>query len=182
MSLTYAVEVLKKIDVSRLIDVADLIYKKAYANGGTVYVAGVGGSAFTASHFSADIYKYASDGVLDSISLTDNISTVTAITNDLGWDKLFTYQLTFANKQDVLVAFSVHGGTKEFSGNLTEAFLQAKKKKMPTVSFTGHDGGEIKKLSTINVNVNSKSTPIIEGIHSLLAHIVVEHLKKRINQ
>ena len=174
--------VLEEIDVGKLIDVADLIYKKVYANDGTVYVAGVGGSALTASHFSADLIKYAGDGLLKSVNLTDNMSLVTAITNDLGWEEVFTYQMRLARDNDVLVAFSVHGGTKQFSGNLTKAFIKAERYGINTVSFTGFDGGEIHKLSDINVNVDSQSTPVIEGVHCLLAHIVIEHLKKRINQ
>ena len=99
---------------------------KCYQNRGIVYTIGCGGSSSTASHFTADLSKTV--GGFKSICLSDNTPLVSAITNDLGWENVFEYQLkNWMGGNDVLVVFSVHGGSKDWSYNLIKAMKLAKK-------------------------------------------------------
>ena len=138
-----------------------------------IYVAGVGGSAGTASHSAADFFKL---GGLRSVCLCDNVSLMTAITNDEGWPKLFTEQLEkFMEKGDVLIVFSVHGGKGEhhsgiWSQNLIGAIQLAKSRGCKTIGIAGFDGGAMKEMCDVSIVIPSESTPIVESIHSLLSH------------
>ena len=171
-------KVLLKVDEKQIALAVDLLFD-CWKEKVTVYIFGNGGSAATSSHFSSDLIKWASNFTLRSICLSDNVPLLTAIANDLGFGMIFYSQLLNLRSFDLVVAFSVHGG-RIFSDNLTRAFRLAEEKNVGRISFTGHDGGKLKELSTVNINVPSESTPIIEGLHSVLAHVVVEELRKRI--
>jgi lincomycin biosynthesis protein lmbN len=151
----------------------------------TVYCAGNGGSAATASHFATDLAKYCSSDPAQAIraeSLVDNPSLVTALTNDVGWQDIYSFQLQRKlRRDDVLVLFSVHGGSGAqeagpWSQNLLGAAEIARKIGATVISFTGFDGGELSALADISILVRSWSTPLVEGWHSLAAHLIVEGL------
>ena len=154
-----------------------------YKRRGVVYTMGCGGSASTATHFAADLAKTV--GGFKAISLVDNIPLVSAYTNDLGWESVFEGQLKkWITKNDVLVGFSVHGGNKQWSGNLTKAMLLAKKRRAKIIGFSGFDGGAMKELANACITVPTDSekygTPLVEAMHVVLNHAIVFDLKERI--
>jgi phosphoheptose isomerase len=159
------------------------ILLKCHKRKGTVFVMGCGGSASTATHFAADLAKTC--GGFKAISLVDNIPLVSAYTNDLGWESVFEGQLKkWITKNDVLVGFSVHGGNKQWSGNLTKAMLLAKKRRAKIIGFSGFDGGAMKELANACITVPTDSekygTPLVEAMHVVLNHAIVFDLKERI--
>src|SRR5712664_3354478 len=104
----------KKISHEDIDRVIDLLYE-AWKFDRQVFLAGNGGSASTATHFAADLNKYASElgkKRFRAIALTDNMPLMTALVNDEGWEKVYTWQLDNLMKEgDLLVAISVHGGS-----------------------------------------------------------------------
>lgn len=173
------------------------ILLNCYWNGGMVYTMGCGGSASTATHFAADLAKTVSpEHGFKAVSLVDNIPLVSAWTNDFGWESVFEGQLkNRITKNDVLVGFSVHGGTinkktkkgmknKQWSGNLTKAMQYAKKTGAKIIGFSGFDGGAMKELSDACLVIKTKSelygTPLVEAMHVVLNHAIIFDLKERI--
>ena len=154
-----------------------------YRRKGTVFTMGCGGSASTATHFAADLAKTC--GGFRAISLVDNMPLVSAYTNDEGWDRVFEGQLeNWVTGNDVLVGFSVHGGTEEWSKNLTSAMKLAKKRGAKVVGFSGFDGGMMKKLSDACIVTPTTDelygTALVEAMHVVINHGLVFVLKERI--
>ncbi len=176
--------------VKRRLPLEDFVYKEivkilldCYKNKGTVFTMGCGGSASTATHFAADLAKTV--GGFKAISLVDNIPLVSAYTNDLGWESVFEGQLkNWITKNDVLVGFSVHGGNKKWSGNLTKAMKLAKERGAKIVGFSGFDGGVMKELADacliIPTNSEVYGTPLVESMHVVIIHGLIFQLKERI--
>ncbi len=164
------------------------ILLECYRQGGTVFTMGCGGSASTATHFAADLAKTVSaeDG-FKAVSLVDNIPLVSAWTNDFGWDSVFEGQLkSWLVPRDVVVGFSVHGGTKKWSQNISNAFKLAKKRGAKSIGFSGFDGGEMKKLADTCFVVPTKSkvygTPLVEAMHVVINHGIIFDLKKEVDE
>lgn len=154
-----------------------------YKRKGVVYTMGCGGSASTATHFAADLAKTV--GRFKTISLVDNIPLVSAYTNDEGWESVFEGQLkNWITKDDVLVGFSVHGGNKKWSGNVTKAVKLAKKRGSKIIGFSGFDGGVMKKMAdaclVVPMDKEPYATPVIESMHVVLSHGIASELKERI--
>jgi len=171
----------------------DANYQKAldilhdcYKRGGVVFTMGCGGSASTATHFAADLAKTVSaEHGFKAISLVDDIPLVSAWTNDFGWESVFEGQLkAWLTKNDVLVGFSVHGGNKQWSGNLTKAMQYAKKVGAKTIGFSGFDGGAMKELADACLIVKTDSeiygTPLVEAMHVVINHSIIWDLRERI--
>lgn len=161
----------------------------AWRRDATVFVAGNGGSASTASHFAADLNKYASsraDHRFKALCLNDGIPLVSALTNDEGWDNVYGYQLaTFMREGDVLVAISVHGGegsdhAGEWSQNLLKAARVVKERNGVLLALVGFDGGLLAKNADAAIVVPAESTPQVEGFHLVLTHLVSARLKQAI--
>jgi D-sedoheptulose 7-phosphate isomerase len=157
-----------------------VILNDAWVYGKQVFICGNGGSASTASHFASDLAKIG----LRAFCLNDNISRVTAITNDSGWDKLYVEQLeSLFRIGDILVAFSVHGGVGKdkadaWSQNLLQAIEYANTHGGTTVGIVGFEGGIMRKVCDVSVKVNVHSTPIVESWHLGIAHLLCECLKE----
>ncbi len=173
--------------------VLDILFD-CYKRSGTVFTMGCGGSASTASHFAADLAKTTRSvkglGV-KAVSLVDNIPLLSAWTNDKGWGSVFAGQLEpWLTKNDVLVGFSVHGGTNQgdaagpWSQNLVAAMRLARKRKAKIIGFAGFDGGAMKEMADASVIIPIDSepygTPAIEAMHVVLQHAVIYDLKERI--
>lgn len=172
--LEEVIKTLQKIPEEKIQEFAKILYLSCHKR---IWIAGNGGSASTASHFASDL---ASLG-FDVICLTDNVPRLTAITNDYGWELAYIKQMSHVTSGDILIAISVHGGAKGWSDNLTHAATLAKEKNVKVLSLVGHDGGQLAKLSNLSIIVPSNSTPIIEGIHCVLTHIIrqkIEELSK----
>lgn len=156
-----------------------------------IWLIGNGGSHHTASHFASDLSALG----FDTMCLTDSPSRITAITNDFGWKDVYTIQMIHGHfkKGDILFVASVHGGIKRtqdrgiWSNNLILAIQLAKgyppyespsQNNNKVIAFLGFDGGIIKGLVDYPIIVSSKTSGIVEGIHSLLTHIIIELIKQ----
>jgi D-sedoheptulose 7-phosphate isomerase len=159
----------------------------------TVFVMGNGGSASTATHFAADLAKYtisAGKPRFRVIGLTDNVPLVSAWTNDGGFNSIFVEQMAaWLEAGDVLVGFSVHGGSGAgdagpWSQNMVQAMKAAKNAGAKVIGFSGFDGGAMAELAdyclTVPVSVDELGTPMVESMHVLLHHLVVHTLRERI--
>lgn len=170
------------------------ILYNCWKSGGTVFTMGCGGSASTATHFAADLAKTTIvDGKrgFKALGLVDNIPLVSAWTNDKGWGSVFAGQLDqwLLTKKDVLVGFSVHGGSGTgdagpWSQNLVQAMSFAKEKGAKIIGFSGFDGGAMKKMANVCLLVPTTSevygTPLVEGFHVVIAHSLIFELKELI--
>jgi D-sedoheptulose 7-phosphate isomerase len=156
-------------------------------NQGRLIFLGVGGSAGNCSHAVNDFRKLCG---IDAITPVDNVSELTARTNDEGWETVFSewMKVTNCNQNDALFIFSVGGGDleKNVSVNLINAVDVAKEKKMKIFGVVGREGGYVKKNSNLVITVPSKDsnliTPISESFQSLIWHSIVSHPNFQINK
>lgn len=182
--------VLKVLHSQNLERAIDVLYE-AWREGRWVYVFGNGGSAGTATHLVADLSKTICNGPeekgLKTMSLFDNPALVSAHINDWGWNDLYVNQLsTYYVPGGVGIGISVHGGNgKDLSGawsqNILKGLQYIKDQGGETIGFSGFDGGAMKDLVDVSINVPINSTPLVEGFHGLLAHLIVFGLKERIH-
>jgi len=146
-----------------------------------VFICGNGGSAGTANHMKADLFKIAE---LRAISLNENMSLSTAIINDNGWENLYVDQLKrLFYERDVLITISVHGGSGKdkagkWSQNLLKAINYVNKNNGVTIGFSGFDGGAMKELCDYCLVVPANSTPLVESFHVVLHHMLAFYLQK----
>lgn len=147
-------------------------------DGGRLFLCGVGGSAGNCSHAVNDFRKLAG---IDASTPADNVSELTARTNDEGWDTVFSawLRVSRASERDVLLVFSVGGGSREprISSNLVEAVDEAKQRGMDVLGIVGRNGGYTKQrgdlvlvVPTVNVN---HVTPHTESFQALVWHAIV---------
>lgn len=170
---------LSKLDKNRINDTIKLL-KKIRNNQGRLFIIGVGGSAGNASHAVNDFRKLCN---IDAYTPVDNISEITAKTNDEGFETIFdTYlKLCKINKKDMLLIFSVGGGNlkKKVSTNIIKAIKFVKKKKTKIVSIVGRNDGYAYKNSDIKILIRVKDkkfvTPISETFQALIWHLFVSH-------
>lgn len=164
------------------INAAIQVIEQVRRNNGTVYTIGNGGSASTAEHLAADLDKTANTGQNDlfrAVTLVNNTALTTAWTNDEGWDSVYEGQLEDRiTPEDVLVAFSVHGGSGPWSGNLVKALQYANECGASTIGVAGFDGGAFTDVCDVSVVVPVKSTPQVESLHVLIHHLMVFGLKE----
>lgn len=142
--------------------------------GSTIYVAGNGGSAATASHWVNDLgkaTKCSGEAPLRVMSLSDNVSWLTALANDEGYDRVFSGQLeNFARPGDLLVVISASGN----SPNLVEAVEFARAHGVFTIGFLGFEGGVLKDKvdDYLWFRTEKGAYGLVESAHSLLCHIL----------
>ncbi len=172
-------DLLKRIDPEPIEAFADLAYR-AWADRRQVFIFGNGGSAATASHFVCDLVKTAAvDGRprLAAIALNDNAGTLTALGNDITYDETFRYPLeTYARPGDIAVAISCSGN----SPNVLCACKWAKENRLTVVGLTGFEGGKLKGLVDLHINVPSDNFGLVEDIHLSVGHVAAQILKSRI--
>jgi len=163
----------------KAIDKIARVLERAEKNKKQVFVMGNGGSAATASHIATDWAKTAErpgKPLLRCMSLNDNVAFMSAIGNDLGYEKLFVRQLeNVLNRGDVVVLVSGSGN----SPNVIEAAKFAKKKGAVVVGFTGFSGGRLRKLSDVLFHVESDQYGVIEDMHMAVGSILAFYLKQR---
>lgn len=163
----------------------------AWRGGRTVFCCGNGGSAGTASHFAADLAKYTwHEGKprLRALSLCENVSLLSALTNDEGFDKIYSWQLeSLMRPGDVMIAISVHGGkgadkAGAWSQNLLRAAQQVKQNGGVVLGLAGFDGGALKRMADVCVVVPASSTPHVEAFHVCYHHLIVQRLRDLIGE
>jgi len=181
-----AVEIIQKMDVTAIEKVADLL-ATVKADGGRIFFLGVGGSAGNCSHAVNDFRKIVG---IESYAPTDNVSELTARTNDEGWASVFVEWLKVSKLQakDVLFIFSVGGGNleKNISPNLVEAIKLAKSVGAKVTGVVGRDGGYTAQAADACVivpTVNPETiTPHSEAFQAVVWHLLVSHPKLKANQ
>lgn len=182
----------RELDKEKIKEAVGLLFA-AWQNDKTVFTMGCGGSASTATHFACDISKSTivpGKKRVKAMSLADNIPLNSAWTNDSGWGSVFKGQLeNWLKNGDVLVGFSVHGGSGQgeagpWSQNLVQAMKFAGEKGAKIIGFSGFDGGAMKKMSdiciTVPINSEPFGTPLVESWHPALHHLICLALKKEI--
>ena len=142
-----------------------------------IFSCGNGGSASTAEHLSCDFSKGSCTDTnlnIKVFSLNSNVSLMTAIANDISYDDIFSYQLArFGKPNDILLLFSVSGSSK----NILKCAKEAKRKKIKIISFTGFNGGKIKKLSKYNANFATNNFGIVEDCHLSIMHFISQYIR-----
>ena len=155
--------------------------------GGRLFILGVGGSAANASHAVNDFRKIAG---IECYAPTDNVSELTARTNDEGWSTVFAEWLKGSrlNEKDALLILSVGGGNleKNVSPNLVAALQLAKERGASVLGIVGRDGGYTAKVADVvivipTVNANN-TTPHSEAFQAVVWHLFVSHPKLKVAQ
>lgn len=161
-------ERLKLADVRKSIDVI----MDAYHADKQVFVIGNGGSASTASHLACDLGKgtsVAGKKRFRVISLTDNVASMTAWSNDVSYDDVFVEQLkNLVNSCDVVIGISASGNSE----NVIRAMQHASEIGCRTIGWSGFGGGRLAKICEVNVIVDSDQYGPVEDVHLILNHIL----------
>ena len=174
-----SIEILKSIDTD-IIDTMAEIIASVKKNKGRLFFLGVGGGAGHASHAVNDFRKICG---IESYAPTDNVSELTARTNDEGWQTVFIEWLRCSNinSNDGIFVFSVGGGNKEknVSANLVYALQYASELNVKIIGVVGRDGGYTSRVADaccVIPTVNSKTiTPHTEGFQAVVWHALVSH-------
>lgn len=155
--------------------------KAAILAGNKILLCGNGGSASTASHITNDFIGHMKNWDrrgYPAISLTADISVLTALTNDYGYDAVFSKQISALGKPgDVLWCFSTSGN----SSNIIQAVHTCKKMEIKTVVFTCKSGGKLKDLADIWVPANTDEAMLAEAIHLFYIHSIAESIEADIS-
>lgn len=173
----YLYEILNKTDTKALNRIVDILLE-ARKKGNAIYFIGNGGSASTASHFVADLAEVGRKlgvKVFNSISLTDNLAWITAVANDSGYEKVFSFQMQGSFKAgDVLVAISASGN----SPNIIEAVKFAKEKGGIVIGLVGFDGGKLLSLSDYALHIKTYKGEYgpVEDAHLIFEHMLTSFL------
>jgi D-sedoheptulose 7-phosphate isomerase len=150
------------------------------ARGGRLFILGVGGSAANASHAVNDFRKLAA---IEAYAPTDNVSELTARTNDDGWSSVFVEYLKGSrlNKNDAVLVLSVGGGSREknVSPNLVSALELAKERGSAILGIVGRDGGftaQVADVAIVIPTVNPANvTPHTEAFQAVVWHLFISH-------
>ena len=184
--LSEVIEIIKKIETKQIEKMVELILNVRNEKG-RIFFLGVGGSAGNCSHAVNDFRKIIG---VESYAPTDNVSELTARTNDEGWSTIFSEWLKISNlnSKDLIFVFSVGGGNieKNISPNLVEALKYGKSIGCKLVGVVGRDGGYTAKVADACViipTVNEKTiTPHTEAFQAVIWHLIVSHPKLKLNE
>lgn len=144
---------------------------------GKIIIFGNGGSAADSLHIAAEMVgRFEKERKpLAAIALTSNAANMTALSNDYGYDEVFSRQLAaIAGKQDAAWGISTSGNSK----NVIRAINKAKELGLLTIAFTGGDGGELKKAADLSFVVPSTNTARIQETHMTAAHIICKIIEE----
>lgn len=148
--------------------------------GGRLFIIGVGGSAANASHAVNDFRKLCG---IETYAPTDNVSELTARTNDEGWETVFSewLRISRANENDAILVFSVGGGNAEMnvSMNIVAALKLARERGLKIFGVVGRDGGYTKQFGNsvivIPTVADARVTPHTEAFQAVVWHCIVSH-------
>jgi len=162
---------IEAIDLEK-VGVAIETLRRARGEGRRIFVCGNGGSASTASHFVCDMVKGASYGRPSRfriMALTDSLPTLTAYSNDVGYECVFAEQLkNFAEPGDVVMAISGSGN----SPNVLRAVEYGNSIGCQTIALTGRNGGELGRMAQLNLQVSHPHMGRIEDAHMIVTHMI----------
>lgn len=167
------------LDTNSILKAVNLL-KEVRENKGRLFILGVGGSAGNASHAVNDFRKIAG---IEAYAPTDNVSELTARTNDDGWSSVFSNWLKVSNlnSKDLILVFSVGGGNleKNISANLVEALKLAKSVNAKIIGIVSRDGGYTKQASDSCILIPTMTpetvTPHAEEFQAVVWHLLVSH-------
>lgn len=166
--LLRAIESIDLEKVGRAIE----ILAQAREEGRRIFVCGNGGSASTASHFATDLVKGASYGRTSRfrmLALTDSLPTITAYSNDVGYECVFVEQLkNFAEPGDVVIAISSSGN----SPNVLRAVEYGNSIGCRTIALSGREGGRLGPLAQLDIQIAHTHTGRIEDLHFVVLHMI----------
>lgn len=176
--LNYLSEILSNIDTTEIESFINLLID-AREKDQTIFFIGNGGSASTASHFSNDLsYGVKTHGLpFKSVSLCDNSSVVTALSNDYGYDDVFVRQLkSQARAGDVVIGISASGN----SSNIINAFEYAKDNRIKCIAITAFDGGKMKLIADTGIHIptEQKEYGPAEDVHLIIDHLTTSYLTR----
>jgi D-sedoheptulose 7-phosphate isomerase len=163
---------------TRAVQEATQMLRNARDAGATIFIAGNGGSAATASHWVNDLGKATKRSgrpPMRVMGLTDNISWMTALGNDEGYDRIFAGQMeNFATAGDLLIVISASGN----SPNLVRAVELARKRDVASIGLVGFDGGALKELvdQPVWVRAEKGAYELVEDVHSAICHAITRYL------
>ena len=171
--------IIEQMDVAQVEAVVEVLWATR-ERGGRLFLCGSGGGAGHASHAACDFRRLAR---IESYSVTDNVSELTARINDDGWESSYEEWLRSSrlSQRDCVFVFSVGGGNVErnVSINLVRAIHLARDVGASIVGIAGRDGGELRKCADACVVLPSADprfvTPQTEGLQALVWHLMVSH-------
>lgn len=155
-------------------------FHTTYEKGGNIYTMGNGGSGASASHAAGDFLKGASYGLdkrFKMICLNDNLPSMMAIANDIGWESIFVEPLkNFLSEDDLVIGISGSGNSK----NVVNALEYANANGATTVAMSGFKGGKISEIATINVHAPVMDMEVTEDVHMVIFNIVKKQMMARL--
>ena len=172
--LEHEIETLRALDIDS-IDAALNLLLEAFKGGNTIYIFGNGGSSSTASHYQNDFNKGISEYTqkkFNFLCLNDNVATVMAVANDIGFEEVFRFQLQGHLKPgDLVMAISGSGNSK----NVINAVEYARECGNKIIGLTGFGGGKLREIS-------SQSKQITEDIHMVFDHLMMSIFYKNLEK
>lgn len=181
MFLEQTQHIAMQIDQTKIVSAIEAM-QALKARGGRLFILGVGGSAANASHAVNDFRKIAE---IETYSPLDNVAELTAWINDVSWEAVFTNWLRISklNADDMLLIFSVGGGSANTSANLVQAMDYAKDIGTPIIAIVSRDGGHAGKVADVPIIIPVMSqetiTPHAESWQAVVWHLLVNALVKR---
>jgi D-sedoheptulose 7-phosphate isomerase len=172
-------ETLDKLSQDSIAEAANAFYD-TYQKGGNIYVFGNGGSGATASHVAGDFLKGASYGLnkrFKMICLNDNVASMMAIANDIGYEDIFVEPLkNFLGPDDLVVGISGSGNSE----NVVRAMQYAKVHGTKTLALSGFSGGKIAQMADISVHAAVADMEVCEDVHMVIFNIIKKEMQLRL--
>jgi D-sedoheptulose 7-phosphate isomerase len=173
--------VMDSMPIERIEAMGEILFQ-AYRHGKQVFVIGNGGSAATASHMACDLGKNTiapNRRRFRVMSLNDNMPLLSALANDLGYERVFAEQLVnLVRPGDVLIVLSGSGN----SPNIVEAMRYARSRAATIIALLGFDGGKAASLADDHVLVPADDYGLIEDAHMILSHVLTGYFTARIDR
>jgi D-sedoheptulose 7-phosphate isomerase len=169
------IECIKRFNLDEFNEAMNAILD-TYENGGMIYVCGNGGSASTASHMQNDFNKGISEYVdkkFNFYCLSDNVSTMMAVANDIGYEEVFRFPLLGKiTDNDLFIGISGSGNSK----NVINAAEYAKECGAKVLGITGYSGGKLKEIADYRMHVDENDMQIAEDLHMTFDHMMMKIL------
>jgi len=172
-------ETLQRLDTDEINAAMNLVME-AYEGQKTIYIFGNGGSSATASHYQNDFNKGISEYVDKKFRfqcLNDNVPTVMAIANDIGFGEVFRFQLRNRLAEgDLVMAISGSGNSE----NVINAVKYARECGNKVIGITGYDGGRLKEFSDVSLHAPVDSMQVAEDVHMFFDHMMMSIFYKKL--
>ncbi|MCO4748602.1 MAG: SIS domain-containing protein [Schleiferiaceae bacterium] len=173
------IETLEALDLQSVAAMEDA-FAQAHQSGNRIFTMGNGGSGASASHAAGDFIKGASYGLdqrFKMICLNDNLPSMMAIANDIGWDDIFVEPLkNYVEPGDVVIGISGSGN----SSNVLKAIAHAQSVGAVTIGMTGFSGGKLKSMVDISIHSPADDMEVAEDVHMAVFNMVKKGMMSRL--